>query len=390
MFETAYIAIAVFMAIVSLYGVLLSFRVCLMPNRCVPASGGMPRVALIIPCKGEEPGLAEALAAHFNHDYPCYEIIFAVDSEEDPAARVIRELMARFSGIPARLVTAPQLPDCVAKISNQIAAIAAADPATEVFAFADSDGMVRDAQWLTSLVRPLETHEVSTGFRWYFPETKGFAARFHAAWDSALCMLHANTGTVWGGAMAFRKSTMERLDLLRAWSSAATDDLMVKKMCDEAGGRVIFAPGAMVMSEPIEALVPLWSWAVRQSILARATTFKVFAQAGAFSCMFALYYAVTIVAFAWPGAVSSIRVPATALAIHGLLILGRVAMRRRAMFHLFPDHHARLRQVRWRFASLMPVADIVSFFVVARAAIAGGFTWRGIRYRITRDGIKRV
>ena len=39
MFETAYIAIAVFMAIFSLYGILLSYRVCLMPNRCVPASG---------------------------------------------------------------------------------------------------------------------------------------------------------------------------------------------------------------------------------------------------------------------------------------------------------------------------------------------------------------
>ena len=214
MFETAYIAIALFMAIFSLYGILLSYRVCLMPNRCVPASGTMPLVSLIIPCKGDEPGLELALAAHFNHDYPRYEIVFAVDSPDDSAVPVIRNLMQRHPSRPAKLVVAPQLPDCVAKISNQFAAIEAANPATEIFAFADSDGMVRDEQWLTSLVRPLETHDVSSGFRWYFPESRGLSARFHAAWDSALCMLHANTGTVWGGAMAFRKSFMEKMDCL--------------------------------------------------------------------------------------------------------------------------------------------------------------------------------
>ena len=390
MFETAYIAIAVFMAIFSLYGILLSYRVCLMPNRCVPASGTMPPVSLIIPCKGDEPGLELALAAHFNHDYPRYEIVFAVDSPDDSAVPVIRNLMQRHPSRPAKLVVAPQLPDCVAKISNQFAAIEAANPATEIFAFADSDGMVRDEQWLTSLVRPLETHDVSSGFRWYFPESRGLSARFHAAWDSALCMLHANTGTVWGGAMAFRKSFMQKMDLLAAWRTAATDDLMVKKRCDAVGGRVAFAPGAMVISEPIEALVPLWSWSVRQTLLVRATTFKVFARAGAFSCMFALYYAATLAAFTWPGAVTTILLPACALAIHALLIIGRVAMRRQAMFHLFPDHQARLRHIRWHFAIFLPVADIVSFFVVVRAAIARGFVWRGIRYRIAKDGIVRV
>mgnify|MGYP003352069706 FL=1 len=60
------------------------------------------------------------------------------------------------------------------------------------------------------------------------------------------------------------------------------------------------------------------------------------------------------------------------------------------MFHLFPDHQARLRHIRWHFAIFLPVADIVSFFVVVRAAIARGFVWRGIRYRIAKDGIVRV
>lgn len=390
MFETAFVAIAVFMALFSLIGILLARRVIRMPNRVGPASGAMPRVTLVIPCKGGEPGLGQSLEAHFRHEYPNYEIVFAVDSADDDAAPVIRDLMDRHPDRSARLVVAPQLPGCVSKISNQIAAIAAADPASEVFAFADSDGLVRDSRWLTALVSGLETHDVTSGFRWYFPENCGPAGRLHAAWDSALCMLHASSGTVWGGAMAFRRSFMEKMGLLSAWATAATDDLMVKKRCDLVGGRVAFAPGAMVISEPIDKVFPLWSWSVRQSLLVRATTFHVFARAGAFSCMFALYYAATLAAFLVPGAVSTPLLPAIALAVHGLLIVWRVVMRRRAMFHLFPDHHAKLRSIRWHFAVLMPIADIVSFFVLARAGIARGFVWRGIRYRIARDGIVRV
>lgn len=390
MFESAYVTIAVFMALFSLFGVLISLRVCRMPNRCERASGVMPLVSLIIPCKGHEPGLEQSLAAHFNHDYPTYELVFAVDDANDAAVPVVEELIARYPKHSARLVVAAQLPGCVSKISNQIAALAATDPHAEIMVFADSDGMVRDDQWLTALVRRLDSCDVSSGFRWYFPETPGFTPRFHAAWDSALCMLHASSGTVWGGSMAFRRSFMERMNLLHAWSTAATDDLMVKKQCDAVGGTVGFAAGGMVISEPIDRLIPFWSWAVRQTVLVRATTYGVFLRAAAFSCMFALYYTTTLLALVVPGAVSTRWLPMGALGIHSMLVIWRVAMRRRAMFHLFPDHRERLRHIRWHFAALMPLADIVSFFVVVRAAFARGFLWRGIRYRIGRDGIERL
>ena len=88
MFESAYVTIAVLMALLSLFGIVISLRVCLLPNRCEPASGQMPRVSLIIPCKGNEPGLEQALAAHFNHDYPNYEIVFGVDDANDASVAV--------------------------------------------------------------------------------------------------------------------------------------------------------------------------------------------------------------------------------------------------------------------------------------------------------------
>jgi len=389
MFESAYVTIAVLMALLSLFGIVISLRVCLLPNRCEPASGQMPRVSLIIPCKGNEPGLEQALAAHFNHDYPNYEIVFGVDDANDASVAIINELMKRFPKTSAQLVVAPQLPDCVSKISNQIAAIEATDPDSEILVFADSDGMVRDDQWLTALVRRLETCDVSSGFRWHFPETNGFAPKFHAAWDSTLCMLHVNTGTVWGGSMAFRRSFMTRMNLLHAWSTAATDDLMVKKQCDAVGGTVGFSAGGMVISEPIDKLIPFFNWAVRQSVLVRATTYRVYAKAAAFSCIFAIYYTATVIALTVPGIITTPWLVQCALLIHIAMIIGRITIRRRAMFHLFPDHHARLRHIRWHFAALLPIADIVSFFVAFRAGIARGFTWRGIQYRIAANGIER-
>src|SRR6476619_2131519 len=53
-----------------------------------------PFATVIAPCKGMDSGLKENLAALLEQDYPAYEVIFVVDSEDDPAAAVIKDLIA--------------------------------------------------------------------------------------------------------------------------------------------------------------------------------------------------------------------------------------------------------------------------------------------------------
>src|SRR5258708_20327944 len=53
-----------------------------------------PRVALICPIKGIEPGLEQNLAALTSFDYPEYEIFFAMASNQDPARKILDRLAA--------------------------------------------------------------------------------------------------------------------------------------------------------------------------------------------------------------------------------------------------------------------------------------------------------
>src|SRR6266699_3138325 len=67
-----------------------------MARRSVQKSTGFfsPRVALICPVKGMEPGLEENLTALTQFDYPDYEIFFALTGVEDPAYRLLEHLAA--------------------------------------------------------------------------------------------------------------------------------------------------------------------------------------------------------------------------------------------------------------------------------------------------------
>src|ERR1043165_7347473 len=62
-----------------------------------PPSTFIPFVTLIAPCRGVDDGLDKNLAALFRQDYPEYEIIFGVDSKDDPAVPVIQRTISQHS-----------------------------------------------------------------------------------------------------------------------------------------------------------------------------------------------------------------------------------------------------------------------------------------------------
>jgi len=129
-----------------------------------PPPNWTPPVTLIVPLKGLEPGLAENLQSLAEQDYPDYELIVAVHAADDPAVDLVNA--------KARLVVAgPGRTGTGEKINNLLAAVAVARPASEVLAFADSDGRVTRG-WLRGLVAPLRDPAVgaATGYRWYQTE----------------------------------------------------------------------------------------------------------------------------------------------------------------------------------------------------------------------------
>ena len=77
-------------------------------------------VTLIAPCKGRDTELHSNLLALFWQRYPRYEICFVIESENDPAAPVIRELAREHPQVPCRIVVAGLARDCGQKVHNLI------------------------------------------------------------------------------------------------------------------------------------------------------------------------------------------------------------------------------------------------------------------------------
>lgn len=78
----------------------------------------MPPVSVLKPLHGKDEGLAENLRSFFEQDYPAFEILLAVESADDPAADVVRELMGQYPSAAVRLVIAGPSPFPNAKVHS--------------------------------------------------------------------------------------------------------------------------------------------------------------------------------------------------------------------------------------------------------------------------------
>jgi ceramide glucosyltransferase len=86
------------------------------PNR---AKGGpTPPVTIFKPLKGMDEGLEENLRSFFEIDYPVYQLVFGVADADDPAAPVVRRLLAQFPDRDAQLVVGAPVFGLNPKVEN--------------------------------------------------------------------------------------------------------------------------------------------------------------------------------------------------------------------------------------------------------------------------------
>lgn len=224
-----------------------------------------PPATVIVPVKGPEDGLAANLAALAALDYPDFELIVATREPGD--------LPEGVAPPRARIVVAGPCPDGTGeKVHNLLAAIQRARPATEVYAFADSDIAVNRG-WLRSLVSALAMPDAaaSTGYRWHLPPQGGFWALLRSVWDSAALGMFRPGGAAfaWGGSMAVRKRDFEHLNIAAHWRDAVSDDYVLTAAIHAAQKKIAFAPGALSADRSAITGRALLEWVRRQLILTR-------------------------------------------------------------------------------------------------------------------------
>jgi cellulose synthase/poly-beta-1,6-N-acetylglucosamine synthase-like glycosyltransferase len=115
-----------------------------------PRSGFTPRVALIMPCKGAEPGLEANIEAVLKQDYRNCLTIIVTDSTQDPAYTIAASVLARHSHVNAQIHTSQPSNLASGKVAALLTALSKTMGQVEVYAFVGSDALI-PPNWLTEL-----------------------------------------------------------------------------------------------------------------------------------------------------------------------------------------------------------------------------------------------
>ena len=236
----------------------------------------MPRVALISPCKGLDNTFDRNIHSFLTLDYPNYELVFVVESQDDPAYQrllnIIEQNRDRATKINARVIVAGHSKTSVQKVHNLLAACDAIGNDVEVLAFVDSDACVK-SHFLGSLIHPLRRDFVgaTTGYRWFVPTDSAWASRVLSAINAVIASMmgpHSWNAT-WGGAMAIRREVFKKTRVRDAWANACTDDYSLTNAVRKENLRITFVPACYVASYEQTTWAKMFSFARRQFLITR-------------------------------------------------------------------------------------------------------------------------
>jgi cellulose synthase/poly-beta-1,6-N-acetylglucosamine synthase-like glycosyltransferase len=249
-----------------------------------------PKVAVLCPCKGVEPGLERNLVSLTEFERQNYEIFFILASGSD-AARSIIERVAKNSRVKAHVVVAGPPNGCSEKVNNLKVAIEQLPPEFEVLAFADSDDRPGKS-WLHHLVAPLGDVRIgaATTMRWFIPNRSNLATALLAAWNAPVVTMLSEKGKnfCWGGGTAIRRSIFEQSGVLDEWKNSVSDDYSLTRTLERNNRSIVFLPECLTLSYVETDFRGFLEFTNRQILITRVYADKVWASAAATHFLYCL------------------------------------------------------------------------------------------------------
>ena len=230
-----------------------------------------PRVAVLCPCKGIEPGLESNLVALTEFDQKNYEVFFILASTSDPAASIVKRVAAS-TRVKCHVVIAGSPASCSEKVNNLRAAIEQLPEEFEVLVFTDSDGRPGKS-WLHHLVAPLGDSRIgaTTTMRWMIPKSTNLPTALLAAWNAPLVTMlgEKRKNFCWGGGTAIRRSTFDQAQVMDAWRNSASDDYSLTRALEAKGHSIVFIPECLTLSYVESDFHGLLEFTNRQILITR-------------------------------------------------------------------------------------------------------------------------
>lgn len=210
-----------------------------------------PRVAVVVAVKDYTVEFDAFLEKLFAQDYPHYRVIFAVESDRDPAVVAIEK---RRAADPDRIqyIVAGLSVDEGQKITNLRAAVLATIPADEILVLADAD-IWPEPDWLRRLVAPIDKREadVVTAYPWILVRDRKLSTLVLASIFAGIATLPriGRLNAASGSSIAMRRERFISLRVLDAWRGAIGDDLQFTKVVQQAEGSILL-PRELLLRTP--------------------------------------------------------------------------------------------------------------------------------------------
>ncbi|CAB3405157.1 unnamed protein product [Caenorhabditis bovis] len=143
----------------------------------IRADPSLPGVSVIKPIVGADANLRENLETFFVSQYHKFELLFCFNAENDPAVRIVRQLMAKYPEIDAKLFFGGEKVGMNPKINNMMPAYRAAK--YPLILISDS-GILMKADSILDMASTMMSHEKMALVTQvpYCNDRRGFAAAF--------------------------------------------------------------------------------------------------------------------------------------------------------------------------------------------------------------------
>jgi cellulose synthase/poly-beta-1,6-N-acetylglucosamine synthase-like glycosyltransferase len=350
----------------------------------------LPKAAIVLSLRGADPFLTDCVHALLNQNYPQYRVHIVIDSQEDPAWKIVNDTIKRSQAKHVQVNPLIFRHDtCSLKCSALVQAISQLDDSYDVVALLDAD-VIAHPDWLRELVAPLADKQVgaTTGNRWYIPQIGKWGSLVRYVWNAAAVTFMYIYQCPWGGSMALKLSVLHKARLLETWKQGVSVDTPIHKALREIGLKVKFVPSVMMSNREECNFAQCLRFITRQLLVARLynPNWIVIASAVFISTLALLMIppmllialitsnfdtAIWIVG----GAVSYI------LGMALLLVLGEQGVRRVLRARGEPTESFSVLMMA-KILLAIPLTQLVYAVTTIAAILAQSVEWRGITYQI--------
>lgn len=362
-----------------------------------------PFVSVIAPCRGLDSDLEKNLHALVNQYYSSnYEVLFVVDSETDEAVPVIEKIISdrnyqsknypmalsipKYSCYP-KLIVAGKAENEGQKVHNLREAVLHVSDESKIFVFVDSDARPNE-NWLTNLVAPLQDEKIgcSTGYRWFISNRRNFSSELLSAWNASIASaLGANmkSNFCWGGSMAMRRETFEKIKMRDRWQGTLSDDFAVTRAMKENDLPIYFVPQALTASFENYSFGKLLEFTTRQMKITRvyATNLWIASLIGSFIFNFVMIWSLVLIAFFEIKTLSFWFALFTFISV-SIFSVGKSHLRLKAVKSVLKDYEIELNKQILSQNTLWLFSSAIFLYNSVCALLSRKIVWRGIRYKL--------